>query len=120
MKMDFEAILNEAHAAAREAIAKMGPENPRALDCGFAWVKISGNEPLARYCRKMVKTVGDANMTAFNASRHYGRPGEPGWQWWKPGGFPGQAIGHHEAGAKAFNAVLAKHNIRGETGSRYD
>lgn len=111
---DFEAILNEAHAAAREAVAAMPAENPNALDCGFAWVTISGTEPLARYCRKIVKA--DAN-----ARRHYGDKGYPsGWQFWKPGDFNGQAIGHHEAGAKAFNAIITNHNIRGTIGSRYD
>jgi hypothetical protein len=120
--MDFEAILTEATAAAEAAIAAKGPENMNALDCGFAWVNISGTEPLARYCRKMINASG-ANATPANlaALRKYGGKGYPsGWEFWKPGGFNGQAIGHHEAGARAFNEVLARHNIRGTVGSRYD
>lgn len=119
--MDFEAILTEAFAAAETAIAAKGPENMNAVDCGFAWVNISGTEPLARYCRKQISQATEAERRTFEFSRRFGDKGYPsGWQWWKPGSFAGQAIGHHIAGATAFNEVLAKHNIRGTVGSRYD
>lgn len=110
--MDFEAILTEAHQAAIDA--QSGMQEGRGLDCGIAWVTISGVSPLARYCR-----TRDHNST-FNA-RHYGSKGYPtGWKWWKPGGYPGQSIGIHEAGARAFRDVLAKHGYSAEVGSRYD
>lgn len=114
---DFESILDEAHTAAGAAIAAMPPEDMNALDCGFAWVMIDGNSPLARHCRKMIKAAGGER----HANRKFGSKGYPsGWQFWKPGGFGGQAIGHHEAGAKAFRDVLARHGIRADVGSRFD
>lgn len=61
--------------------------------------------------------TGPSNFTMFAV---YVDGAAPTRYWWKPGGFNGQAIGHHEAGAKAFRDVLAKHNIVGTTGSRYD
>lgn len=112
MKPDFGMILKEAHEAAQAAVEKMGPENQNLMDCGFAWVSISGNSPLAYFCRASAKRGGNPEIV--------GRKMETGWTWWKPGGFRGQAIGHHEAGAKAFRAVLAKHGIRADFGSRYD
>lgn len=126
--MDFQKILDEAYEAARTAIAAKGPEDTRALDCGFAWVNISGTEPLARFCRAQIKAAeklraegGCGHGFVMERQIFYGGRGYPsGWQFWEPGGFDGQAIGHHLAGATAFNAVLARHNIRGTVGSRYD
>jgi len=110
--MDYEKILLEAKAAAIAAVKAKGPANPFALDCGFAWVKLDGNHPLSRYARKQANG---------QHSRLYGSKGYPtGWQWWDPGEFPGQAIGHKEAGAKAFRDVLAKYGISADVGSRYD
>lgn len=117
--MDYEAILTEARAAARAAVAAKGPENMHALDCGFAWVRVSGTTPFARYCRTQHKKAMAAKD--HKAARPYGSKAYPsGWEFWSPGEFNGQAIGHHRAGAEAFAAVLAKHNIRGDVGSRYD
>lgn len=111
----FEEILDEAHAAAKAAISKLGPENPNALDCGFAWVCLPGNASFARRCSNAAKKATD------NDPARYGRKmASTGWTFWKPGGFGGQAIGHHEAGARAFRDVLAKHGIRADLGSRYD
>lgn len=42
------------------------------------------------------------------------------WQWWKPGGFAGQSVGIHEAGARAFRDKLAEYGIRADVGSRLD
>lgn len=107
----FESLLAAAHQAARDAQA--GMKEGTGLDCGFAWVVISGNEPLARYCR--------SRITQHGAHRSvYGSKGEPGWQWWKPGAYAGQSIGIHEAGAKAFRDVLAVYGIRADVCSRYD
>lgn len=123
--MDFEAILTEAHRAASDAQA--GMQEGRSLDCGFAWVTISGNDALARYCRTEYRKTEDAldaggnRQNIMRRQRDLGRKGYPtGWQWWKPGGYPGQSIGIHEAGAHAFRDVLAKHGIRADVGSRYD
>lgn len=109
----FEDVLDEAHAAAKKVVSTMPLEDGNAFDCGFAWVSIFGSDGLARSCRAAVKKGGDVGR--------YGRKMEGlGHTWWKPGGFSGQAIGHHEAGAKAFRDVLAKHGIRATVGSRYD
>lgn len=118
--MDYEAILNEAHNAAAAAVALMGPEDTNALNCGFAWVKISGTDPLARFCRKTLKAAGSEAATPLTTRRRYGSNGEPGWQWWKPGGFNGQAVDHHIAGARAFVEVLGRYGIRADLGSRLD
>lgn len=112
--MNYETILDEAHEAARKAVNAMGPENMHALDCGFAWVTIDGNDPLARHCRKQLKESPTMRRT-------YGDKGYPkGWQFWKPGDFDGQAVGHHEAGARAFRDKLAEYGIRADVGSRLD
>ena len=112
-KPTFEDILDEAHIAAKAAITVLGPENPNALDCGFAWVCLPGNASFARKCGTKAKKGGDA-------ARYGSKMSGLGWTFWKPGGFHGQAIGHHEAGAKSFRAALAKHGIRADLGSRYD
>jgi hypothetical protein len=113
----FASILSEAHAAA--AKAQEGMEEGQGLDCGFAWVTISGNEPLARYCRKKEASL-DRMTVPYSERGKYGSKASTGWQWWKPGNYPGQSINIHEAGARAFNLVLAKYNIRGTVGSRFD
>lgn len=109
----FEEILDAAHLAAEHAVAILGLENPNAVDCGFAWVCLPGNASFARKCANKAKKGGDA-------ARYGSKMSGLGWTFWKPGGFSGQAIGHHEAGARAFRDVLAKHGIRADLGSRYD
>lgn len=107
---DFPAILGAAHREATRAQAGL-PEGS-GLDCGFAWVTIDGNEALARFCRA---------HTTRDTARFYGRKGEPrGWTWWKPGGYSGQSVGIHEAGARAFRDTLARFGIRADVGSRLD
>lgn len=121
--MDYEAILTEAHNAAREAVAAevaRRPEDERDCDCGFAWVTVEGNEAIARHCRKARKHAEGYNATGDVLSR-LGDKGYPkGWQWWKPGNFRGQSVRIHEVGARAFRDVLAKHGIRADSGSRLD
>lgn len=111
----FEDILGKAKTAAVVAVRDMGPEDRCALDCGFAWVTIGGNEPLARYCRKRMAETNDKH------ARFYGRKGYPkGWTFWNPGEFAGQAVGHILAGATAFMQVLGEYNIRATVSSRLD
>lgn len=112
--MDYEAILIEAHAEAAKAVAHAATvyDEMRGA-CGFAWVTISGNEPLARHCRKQSKNT--------LMRQHYGDKGYPkGWQFWNPGNHGGQRVDIKEAGAKAFVMVLAKYGIRADQGSRLD
>ena len=115
--MDYETILNEAHDAASAAALTAAIRHPEhGGACGFAWVTIDGNSPLARYCRKQLK---DGN-TALNDGC-YGDKGYPsGWQFWSPGGYGGQRVGIEEAAARAFRDVLAIYGIRATVGSRLD
>lgn len=106
-------ILARATAAAKAACHGL----PDRGACGFAWVKISGNEPFARWCRKMAKAA------EAEGRRHHpfgSKPYDGGWQWWNPGQFPGQSIDAIEAGAKAFALVLGEHGIRASWSSRLD
>lgn len=113
---DYYSILEEAHAAAVDA--QIGLADGGA--CGFAWVTIDGNSPLARYCRKVLKEIPEADQN-WRVRRHYGAKGYPnGWQFWQPGNFRGQSIDAHEAGALAFRDALARHGIRADLGSRLD
>ena len=117
-KPDFAAILNEAHDAARMAVIAKGAEDMTAFDCGMAWVVIDGTSPLARWCRAQIKAQDNPKLSF---SRRFGdKHWQKGWQFWKPGDFAGQAIGHHVAGATAFQSVLVRHNINATVGSRYD
>jgi len=134
----WETYLEEAYAAASEAQRGM-VENPNALDCGFAWVQVDpGQHPFVAYCRKQRKAAEEARRMAERAApdgragsalwdrvRRYGSKGYPGgWQFWCPGSFRGQAIGIHEAGARAFRDSLALQRGMGGArvtmGSRFD
>jgi hypothetical protein len=122
---NWESVLTEAHKAASDAGAAelaRQPENPNAFDCGFAWVTIPGNHPLARHARNMRNsTYGQSPQFAGEYARKYGDKGYPrGWQWWCPGEFRGQSVRVWRVGAVAFAAVLAKHGVRADVGSRLD
>ena len=126
----YEAALNKAYDAARAA-QRGAVEDPNALDCGFAWVVVYDISFMA-WCRKkkaemdtVVKQVpsGFSNAAILTGcDRYYGtKSTETGRTFWKPGGFPGQAISIHEAGARAFRDTLTHAlQIRVEMGSRLD
>lgn len=116
-ELKLAGILVAAHAAAEQAVAEASAKFDEMRGaCGFAWVTISGTEPLARHCRKQLKASGDQR-----ASRHFGDKGYPtGWQFWGPGNHNGQRIDIKEAGARAFRDVLAANGIRADVGSRLD
>lgn len=118
----FQQILDEAHTAASAAQNGM-VENPTAFDCGFAWVTIDGNSPLARFCRKRIKVAEKESgiLGRNNAQRLYGDKDYPkGWCFWKPGGSQAQSVHIHVTGANAFRDKLAEHGIRADVGSRLD
>lgn len=137
--LDFAKIFEDAHQAARDAVANEiatnGPEDPHAFDCGFAWVKVSGKSPFVRWIKKQLaekfcaKYVG-GNLRNLDGtwapskpreSLRYGSPGYPtGWQFWKPGEFPGQSIRIHEAGSRAFAKHLTDNGIDAYMDSRLD
>lgn len=107
---DFSTILDEAHAAANAtALAVLATRGDHAA-CGFAWVTIGGNEPLARYCRQQ---CGD--------ERRFGSKDYPtGWHWFQPANVAAQSVEVHEAAANAFRDVLARHGISATVSSRLD
>ena len=71
---DFERALTDAYNAADDAVAGM-VEDTKSFNCGFAWVTISGNDPLARHCRKMLKLTPGLRY----GSKSYSGGGLPGW-----------------------------------------
>lgn len=128
--MDYEAILTEAQNAATAAIrAKFDKGDTEAgMNCGFAWVTVSGTDALARHCRKVLKDAGGFRRENM---KRYGDKGEPrGWQWWAPGTWPtkeeigrtvyGQDMDFKRAGAQAFADVLAEYGIRATVSTRLD
>lgn len=111
----YEQLLVTAHRAAAQVVvfeSEHQPEDPRALDCGFAWVTIPGRSALAAYCRRCA--------TADNRQRYGSKDYPTGWHFWCPGGHYGQSIRIHEAGAKAFREVLAAAGISATVHSRLD
>lgn len=107
----FEAALDAAFAAARDAVAGMR-ENPLALDCGFAWA-VTHDPAFNRWCALRAKQTNDRRY----GSKHWAA----GRLFWSPAQAPVQAIGIHEVGARAFRDTLAHAlQIRVETGSRLD
>jgi len=119
---DYEMILAEAHGAAITAVATASATYDEMRGaCGFAWVTISGTEPLARFCRAQLKAYDKAGVTNPRMRRQYGDKGYPkGWQFWNTGDHAGQRVDIKEAGAKAFRDTLAKYGIRADAGSRLD
>lgn len=132
--MDYAKILDEAYNAATAAILakfKAG-DSEQPFNCGFAWVTIDGTDGLARYCRKMIKELGDPRKLSYAESSRYGDKGYPsGWQFWGPGEWPTKAaagvdavyaqdMDFKAAGARAFQEVLANYGIRATVGTRLD
>jgi hypothetical protein len=94
-------------------------------------VVVDGQDALARACRKAIRAKTkeiEAMGTSRPADRadqimrpFWGSKGYPtGWKFWCPGAAPVQAVGIHEAGAKAFATALGRHGIRAEWRSRFD
>lgn len=83
-----------AQAAADEQNAKLGPENNRGFDCGFAWITMPGNIPFARWAKK-----------TGVASKGY----PSGMQIWysKVYDCRTQSVSVHEAACRAARDVLA-------------
>jgi len=114
--LKFEELLDEAHAAAHAAAHKAEDEATTWFPCGFAWITIGGNEPLARHCRGAIDEA-DPQCTR----NRYGDKGYPkGWTWWCPGHGATQRMATFEAAAKAFAEVLRREGIECTVGSRMD
>jgi hypothetical protein len=133
MQDRYEAILTEAHAAASAAIqAKYDAgDREQPFNCGFAWVKMPARSAFARYLASVEcgPQTPKALAEGMTNSARYGRKGEPGWQWWKPGQWPNPPAGvpsyqqdmdFHIAGAEAFASVLNRYGMDATVGSRLD
>ena len=83
-----------AQAAAETQNAKLGNENCRGFDCGFAWVTLSGNHAFARWTKKQ-----------GISSKGY-PTGQRIW-YSKLHNVPTQSVSVHEAAARAARDVIA-------------
>ena len=114
--LELEALLDRAHTAAAKAADEAEASATTWFPCGFAWVTIGGNEPLARHCRGAVDE-GDPDATQLR----YGAKGYPrGWTWWCPGHRTTQRMATYEAACRAFADVLRRHGVECTVGSRMD
>jgi hypothetical protein len=78
--------------------------------CGFAWVRVPGNSPIARFLRDQSDFAG--------LSTHKGYP--KGFDIWNPSGNPTQCLDAKLAGAEAFAEALRLAGFEAEVGSRWD
>lgn len=113
-------ILTAAYAAADKAIAAevaREPENPYALDCGFAWVVVKpARGPFITWCKKQIAAAeGTRGKLRFGRSEYGG-----GWTFWCPGDFRGQSVRIIKQGARAFCAVLTANGLDAAVHSRLD
>ena len=105
-KLDWNAIIDEAFAAAKAASDEHLRNYGHRDCCGFAWVNIKpGNSTVARELKKR----GDARKS------YYG-----GVDVWDPGKTMSQNMSAKEAGAQAFAKVLQDHDVRAYMMSRMD
>jgi hypothetical protein len=81
-------------AAAEAQNAKLGDENCRGLDCGFAWVTMPGNIAFGRWAKKMgIASKGyPTGLSIWYSKLH---------------SLPTQSISVHEAAARAARDVLS-------------
>lgn len=101
-----------AGAAAATENARLGPEDGRGFDCGFAWVQLTpGNHPFVRALRN-----------AGIGSKHWNK----GWELWAGSQLHDehtQSISVHVAAAEAYAKVIREGVIGGlnvSPDSRYD
>lgn len=83
-----------AQSAAEEQNAKLGNENGRGFDCGFAWVNFPGNIAFGRWAKKngIARKHYPAGLSIWYGKLH---------------NVPTQSISVHEAAARAARDVLA-------------
>lgn len=88
-------IHEEALAAAKQAIIDFGPEDTKALNCGFGWVTLRpATHPFVRHLKKI--GVGDKRWNS-------------GWWISSPGNAPVQQVDIHYAASAAYAAVVNRH-----------
>lgn len=99
MTQDFTSLWNQACQAAQQAAeaqnAKLGDENNRGFDCGFAWLTLPGTLPFARWAKKQ----GDLLSNNYPSGKMI---------WYsKLHSVPTQSVSVHEAACEAARNVLA-------------
>jgi len=90
----WEKAKHAAQLAAFEQNAKLGDENRRGFDCGFAWITLPGNTAFARWAKK-----NNIASKGYPSGLHI---------WYtKLHDVPTQSVSVHEAAARAARDVLA-------------
>lgn len=109
LKIMHKNALVAAIAAAKFENNKLGPENSRGLDCGFAWVEA----PTVRFNTeqgKALKALGFKKIWSPYKGAYL----------WNPAKQPTQSISVHLAGARAYIVAMKPSGIPMHAGSRYD
>lgn len=117
--MNYAEILNSAETAAKAAAAaedaRLGPEQSRGFDCGFAWVDIATPRDASQPVKDFVKWC---KANGKGSKRGYGKSA---WQFWSPAHAATQSVSVHMAGAQAFALALRNAGIDSAVaGSRLD
>jgi hypothetical protein len=83
-----------AHAAAEVENLRLGDENIRGLDCGFAWINLPGNIAFGRWAKKQGIASKDypTGLSIWYSKLH---------------SVPTQSVSVHEAAARAARDVLS-------------
>ena len=95
---EFETLWKTAQLAAQTAAVlqndKLGDENHRGFDCGFAWVTLPGTGKFANWAKKKgIASKGyPTGLTIWYSKLH---------------SLPTQSVSVHEAAARAARDVLA-------------
>lgn len=98
MTAQFQKIWADAKAAGEKAAAeqnaKLGGENYRGFDCGFAWITMPGNIAFARWAKKegLASKGYPTGMSIWYSKVH---------------SVPTQSVSVHEAACRAARDVLA-------------
>jgi hypothetical protein len=90
----WHAARRAAQAAAEIENLRLGDENCRGFDCGFAWVNFPGNTAFGRWAKKqgIARKSYNGGLDVWYSKLHT---------------IPTQSISVHEAAAKAARDVLA-------------
>jgi hypothetical protein len=103
---NFQAIFDQAKAAANKAATDYLEKHGDTAYCGFAWIEFpSGRDKFVNWMRK--NDIG---------SKHW----KKGWQLWRPADVYTQSMDVNEAGAEAFAEVLNSYGIQAHPCSRAD